>query len=138
MKTHELRQIIREEISKVLNETEILSEGFAANSKLADRITHVKKNAGNWPEPELKSAIEELNKAGVTSKDVFSFAALFPRDTFKVDDIRKGKLEAQIQRTYFSGSEKSSELSKAAALKKFILAFDDYYGEKNWYMNLSN
>ena len=129
MKKLELKQIIREEIGKVLR------EGFAANSKLANTITFMKKKATNWSEePELKSAIEELNKAGVTSKDVFSFAALFPRDTFKVDDIRDGKLEAQIQRGYFSGSEKSAELSKAAALKKFILAFDDYHEEKNWYM----
>jgi hypothetical protein len=116
----------------IINESKI-NEAFAANSKLANALNFLKRNADNIIEdnPEIASALEAVKASGLTSRDVFTFASLFPRDSFKVDDIRTGKLEAQVNRVYFDGSDM---LNKAKALRLFLLAFDNYhYGDKNWY-----
>ena len=116
----------------IINESKI-NEAFAANSKLANALNFLKKNADNIIDdnPEIASALETVKASGLTSRDVFTFASLFPRDSFKVDDIRTGKLEAQVNRVYFDGSDM---LNKAKALRLFLLAFDNYhYGDKNWY-----
>lgn len=76
--------------------------------------------------------IEDLKKLKVISDTVFHMAALFPRDSFKIDYIRNGKLEAQIKRSYFSGEGQNLELAKAIALKQFVLAMDKMYGDKTW------
>jgi hypothetical protein len=115
---------------------EKINEAFAANSKLANAVNYLKKNAGTMYDdnPEIMAALDAVNASGLTSRDIFTFASLFPRDTFKVDDIRTGKLEAQINRVYFDGSDMLDMLNKAKALKSFLLAFDNYYdGDKNWY-----
>ena len=130
MKKSELQQIIREEAQKVLHES------FTANSKLANALTFIKKNSGELAneDPKIKMAMEKVNKSGVTSKDVFSFAALFPRDTFKVDDIRTGKLHNKIKQSYINADQMKIALVKADALKDFLLAFDEYHGgTKDWY-----
>jgi hypothetical protein len=114
---------------------DILTEAFAANSKLANALLFMKKNAEQvyQDEPEIMSAMNDVKSSGLSSKDVFTFASLFPRDSFKVDDIRSGKLEAQISRIYFGGSA-TEALNKAKALKAFLLAFDNHHGgDKNWY-----
>jgi hypothetical protein len=114
---------------------DILKEAFSANSKLANALLYMKKNAEEayQDEPEIMSAMADVKASGLLSKDVFTFASLFPRDSFKVDDIRSGKLEAQIKRVYFGESE-TSALNKAKALKSFLLAFDkNHGGDKNWY-----
>lgn len=111
----------------------ILKEAFAANSKLSNALNYLKKNAEILYDDnqEIIDAIAAVKSSGLTSRDIFSFASLFPRDTFKVDDIRSGKLEAQVDRVYFDGSDM---LNKAKALKAFLLAFDNHYhGDKNWY-----
>ena len=116
----------------IINESKI-NEAFAANSKLANALNLLKKNADsiNDDTPEIAAALEAIKASGLTSQDVFTFASLFPRDSFKVDDIRTGKLEAQVNRVYFDGSDM---LNKAKALRLFLLAFDNYhYGDKNWY-----
>ena len=116
----------------IINESKI-NEAFAANSKLANALNFLKRNADNIIEdnPEIASALEAVKASGLTSRDVFTFASLFPRDSFKIDDIRTGKLEAQVNRVYFDGSDM---LNKAKALRLFLLAFDNYhYGDKNWY-----
>jgi hypothetical protein len=116
-----------------INESTTLNEAFAANSKLANALLFMKKNAENvyQDEPEIMSAMADVKASGLTSRDVFSFASMFPRDSFKVDDIRTGKLEAQVDFIHFDGSEM---LNKAKALRSFLLAFDNYYhGDKNWY-----
>ena len=114
---------------------DLLSEAFAANSKLASAVKFMKKNAESAyeDEKEIQSAMKDVKASGLTSEDVFKFASLFPKDSFKVDDIRSGKLEAQIKRVYFGGDE-SKALEKAKALKSFLLAFDkNFGGDKNWY-----
>jgi len=116
----------------IINESKI-NEAFAANSKLANALNFLKRNADNIIEdnPEIAAALEAVKASGLTSRDVFTFASLFPRDSFKVDDIRTGKLEAQVNRVYFDGSDM---LNKVKALRLFLLAFDNYhYGDKNWY-----
>ena len=115
---------------------DLLSEAFAANSKLASAVKFMKKNAESTyeDEKEIQSAMKDVKASGLTSEDVFKFASLFPRDSFKVDDIRSGKLEAQIKRVYLSGGDQSKALEKAKALKGFLLAFDkNHGGDKNWY-----
>jgi len=113
---------------------DLLNEAFAANSKLANALVHLKKNAESvyQEEPEIMAAMSAVKASGLLSKDIFTFASLFPRDSFKIDDIRTGKLEAQINRTYFGGSEVDA-LNKARALKTFLIAFDNLYKTKTWY-----
>jgi hypothetical protein len=115
---------------------DLLSEAFAANSKLASAVKFMKKHAESTyeDEKEIQSAMKDVKASGLTSEDVFKFASMFPRDSFKVDDIRSGKLEAQIKRVYLSGGDQSKALEKAKALKSFLLAFDkNHGGDKNWY-----
>ena len=122
-----------EQVINAIEGSTSLNEAFAANSKLANALNFLKKNAGTIYDdnPEIMSALEAVRATGLTSRDVFSFASMFPRDSFKVDDIRTGKLEAQVDRIHFDGSEM---LNKAKALRSFVLAFDNYYhGDKNWY-----
>jgi hypothetical protein len=107
---------------------EMKTGGFVAKSGLANAIIHYKKHPGDF-----SNEVQKLKDAGVTSDDVFSFSSLFNRDTFNVGYIRNGKLEEQIKKTYFNGEEQTKELKKAVALKEFILAVDNYYGEKTWY-----
>jgi len=133
-----IKNMIQFDYSKYLKNNPLLkvekiNEAFAANSKLANAVNYLKKNAGTMYDdnPEIMAALDAVNASGLTSRDIFTFASLFPRDTFKVDDIRTGKLEAQVDRVHFDGSDM---LNKAKALRSFLLAFDNYYhGDKNWY-----
>lgn len=108
----------------------LLSEGFKSNSGLAKAIRMYKKESDSFPGD--KSIIDNIRASKLISDDIFHFAALFPRDTFKIDYIRNGKLESEIKRLYFNGDNQKIELEKAKALKEFVLALDKYYGEKNW------
>ena len=75
------------------------------------------KNGINYPYVTLNS------NTSYKSGDVFSFANLFPRDTFRIDYIRNGKLEAHIKKSYLSGDVANSKLQKAKALKDLTFDF---------------
>jgi len=114
---------------------DLLNEGFAGESKLASAIKFMKKNAESAFEDdkEIQSVMKDVKASGLVSDDVFSFSALFPRNSFKIDDIRSGKLEAQIKKLYIAADE-SKALKKAKVLKDFLLAFDKAHdGDKEWY-----
>jgi hypothetical protein len=125
IKKSELRQIIKEEIQKVLN------EGFAANSALVNSIAFYKKQIGNIPD-ELKPSVQALIDEKIPSNIVFEFSSMFPRDSFKVEYIRDGKLENVIRRLYLSPSDEEM-VQKAELVKAFLLAGDAYFQDKNWY-----
>lgn len=109
---------------------ETVNEAFKANSGLGKALIQFKKDPAHFEGD--KKIIDRLIELKVTSNRVFEFAAMFPRDTFKIEDIRKGKLEAQIKRIFFDGENQKTALAQAAALKEFVLALDKQFGEKNW------
>ncbi len=109
---------------------DVLNEAFKANYGLGKAISMFKKNPAAWYGD--KKVLDAIKQEGVTSETVFHFASLFPRDSFKIEDIRTGKLEAQIKRSYFSGESQEKELKKAKALKDFVLELDKEYDTKSW------
>jgi Protein of unknown function (DUF2958)/Family of unknown function (DUF6496) len=80
-------------------------------------------------EPELYSILKKMSENLVTSKFVFELNSMFPRGSFKVDDIRTGKAEQQIKKIHFSGEE---PLRKLKILKEFVEYMDKYNGDKTW------
>ena len=117
----DIKKLIREEVKKVLNEGNS-TDGLAHAVRFYN-----KDNSAFQGDPKIMQAMKD---AGVTSQTVFQLAALFKINTFKVDYIRTGKLEAAIKGLHFEPAE---PLKKALALKAFVLAMDqENGGDKTW------
>ncbi len=123
------RQLI-EQLEKLSGKKVMLKEGFKANSGLSSVLVRYKKHPENFSiDPNIH---KEIVESGIKGDDIFSFASLFKKDSFRIEDIRNGKLEAQIKQLYISDEDVNRNLKKAQALKKFVSAMDEYYQEKNW------
>lgn len=110
---------------------DFLNEGFAQNSRLAYAITGVRKEKENFYDTP-KATIDLILAADLRDSDIFTFASLFPRDSFRADYITNGKLESEIKRLYMSGDTQDKYLKKAKALKALFADLDKYFGSHEW------
>lgn len=81
---------------------------------------------------DIVRAAGVLRQANVTSAIIFQLAALFKRDTCKLNYFTNGAVEQQIKRVYFDGNDKQKALQQAAAIKQFVLAMNKYYEGSGW------
>lgn len=110
--------------------TSLLNEGFKANSSLANYIRLLKKN-GPFGDvrPETIKALQDLK---VTSDVIFQLAAIFPKDTFRIDDIVSGKLKQQIRRVYINDELQAERIKQVTALKQLVKELDSTFGDRSW------
>ena len=108
--------------------SDLINEGFRSNSGLAAAIRLYKGEPDKFPGSQ--STIKKILDLKMPSNIVFQFSSLFPRDTFKIDYIRNGKLQAKIKSSYIS--DESKKLEEANVLRDFVLALDKFYGSKDW------
>jgi len=78
---------------------------------------------------ELKAKVKESK---LTSSNVFSFSSMFPRDSFKIQDIISGKLAARTKQITFNGPGLDADLKKIEVLKDIVVAMDTWYGDRSW------
>jgi hypothetical protein len=121
MNKSELKSLIKEEINK------ILKEGFNTQSGVSKAIALYKKNPSALSGNE--HIVQKLIDLKIPSSYIFNIASLKKRDTFKLNDLRTGKIEQIISSSYL---EPEAELQKVRALRDFVLALDKEYGDTNW------
>jgi hypothetical protein len=122
MKKLELIKIIKEEISSVLN------EGMAESLANTVRLYNVRFKKGTEFESGVDEILKQMQENGVTSEVVLQFAALFPRNSFKLDFIRNGQLAAKVKASYINDTSK--KVKQAEILKSFVDHLDNFYGTK--------
>lgn len=87
--------------------------------------------------PEYFDFISDDTKAkmkefGVTSKAVFNFSSMFPRDTFKIQDIISGKLLARVKAITFDGPGLENNIKQIEILQDIVNSMDAYYKDRSW------
>jgi hypothetical protein len=108
-----------------------------ASFKTMSSLSNIVKDLNTKPDSfypeyfsdELKARLKE---SGLTSSNVFSFASMFPRDSFKIQDIISGKLAARTNQITFNGPGLDADLKKIEVLKEIVLAMDAWYGDRSW------
>jgi hypothetical protein len=111
----------------------IVSEGFSANSGLANIIKLI--NTGKL-DPEIFGLPSDIKQQAsdvkLISKDIFSFASMFPKDTFKIQDILSGKLEQKVKAMYINDDQIKAAALKINVLKEIVKSLDEYFGDRSW------
>lgn len=128
MKITELRNLIKEEISSVLK------EGINDSLANAVRTYNVQFKKGKkfdeMGTPGIDGILKQMQENEVNSALVFAFAALFPRNSFKIDFIRNGQLAAKVKASYINDATK--KVKQVEILKSFVDYLDNFYGKNAW------
>lgn len=110
-----------EQLEKETGKKVILKEAFKANSGLSKVLINYKKHPENFSiDPNIH---KEVIESDIKGNDIFSFASLFKRDSFRIEDIRNGKLEGQIKWNYISDEDINRNLKKSPSIKEVRFSY---------------
>ena len=122
MKLEKLNELIKSQ----LNEGKI--------EKLSHVISFLKMNRSKWSQMYGidKKYIDDMFASEISSGDIFKFAAMFPRNSFKIRDITTGKLQQKMKAQIINPTEAVKAVRKANALAKFLLAMKTKMNDDSW------
>ena len=129
--TQPVQEPIQTQETKSFEEFLSINEGFKQNSSISNLIKKSKKEDFSKTYDVPEEVVKRLKDSGIVSSDIFTFAGLFKKDSFRVGYITNGKLEQKIKELYIEDDSVEKNLEKVKALKDVINALEKSLG-KDW------